>query len=82
MHLSALVRYWLENLPGFIGLEAQTLTGLTVFVAGIIVLPILPIYRFLLYLLPTIWELYLDLVTLQLSKLSLISAAWAYLTNP
>ena len=26
VHLSALVRNWLESLPGFIGLEAQTLT--------------------------------------------------------
>ena len=26
MHLLALVRHWLESLPGFIGLEAQTLT--------------------------------------------------------
>ena len=26
MHLSAPVWHWLESLPGFIGLEAQTLT--------------------------------------------------------
>ena len=26
MHLLAPVRHWLESLPGFIGLEAQTLT--------------------------------------------------------
>ena len=26
MHLSAPVQHWLESLPGFIGLEAQTLT--------------------------------------------------------
>ena len=26
MHLLALVQNWLESLPGFIGLEAQTLT--------------------------------------------------------
>ena len=28
MHLSTLVQNWLESLPGFIGLEAQTLTDI------------------------------------------------------
>ena len=29
VHLLALVWHWLESLPGFIGLEAQTLTATT-----------------------------------------------------